>query len=80
MFVTYGTIASKLWRRRTIGETPQADSQRETERRLRVRSILSILWKRKELLAFRGSKTVVKDKGSPADRRTDQRLVALSRT
>lgn len=36
MFVAYGTIASKLWRRRTIGETPQADSHRESARRLRV--------------------------------------------
>src|SRR6218665_1589888 len=34
MFATYGTIATKLWRRRPIGETC-TDSQRESDRRLR---------------------------------------------
>lgn len=33
MFATYGTIATKLWRRRPIGES--TDSQRESDRRLR---------------------------------------------
>jgi hypothetical protein len=35
MFVTYGTIASKLWHRQIIGETPP-DSQRDSMKRLKA--------------------------------------------